>query len=148
MDLYTLTDKKHFMTQLIKSDLFDSFELREGVVHTLFKTIIDGKRNPDFFPTDEPRSSYLQWGEVRSYMYHLLAGQKPPTYFKLILSTSKAKTEALSTELDTCFLNITFKDNLITCSTGVAYHTFSLDKTPEKIWDERIKKFLLQYNFI
>lgn len=149
LEIYTLTDRKNFMNKLLKSQLFDNFELREAVVHTLFKTIVDGKRNTDFFTDEESElSTYLHWSEVRPYLYHLFSGHKPPTYFKLVFATSSLKAKSISEVVDTCFLNITFKDNQLTCSTGIAYMTFSLDKTPEKVWDDRIKKFLFQYEFM
>ena len=138
------------MNKLIKSDLFDSFLIREAVIHTSFKSILDGHRNIDFYNTDEQEglSPYLTWGEMRPYIYHIILGNKSPSYFKIILSTSRPKTEAISDQVDTFFINITFKSSEITVSTGVAYKTFTLDKSPESIWDNKIKNFLFKYNFL
>lgn len=138
------------MNKLLKADLFDSFEVRECIVHTSFKAIIDGKRNHDFYSTEELEelSSYLSWQELRPHAYQMIIGAKSPTYFKIILSTNKQKTSSISGEVDTCFLNITFKDNQITCSSGVSYKTFTLDKTPETLWDDKIKNFLFKYEFL
>lgn len=138
------------MNKLIKSDLFDSFLIREAVVHTSFKSILDGHRNMDFYNTDEKEglSPYLTWGEMRPYIYHIILGNKSPSYFKIILSTNRSKTEAISDQVDTFFVNITFKSSEITVSTGVAYKTFTLDKSPESIWDNKIKNFLFKYNFL
>ena len=149
MEIYEIANKKSFMNKLLKSDLFDTFELREALIHTSFKAIIDGVRNKDFFDTEalETLSPHLTWGEVRPYIYQLIMGAKSPSYFKIILSTSTSKTLALSPELDTCFLNIVYKENQISCTTGVAYKGFTLDKTPDKLWDERIKNFLFKYEF-
>lgn len=138
------------MNKLIKSDLFDSFLIREVVIHTSFKSILDGHRNMDFYNTDEKEglSPYLTWGEMRPYIYNLILGSKSPSYFKIILSTNRTKTEAISDQVDTFFVNITFKSSEITVSTGVAYKTFTLDKSPESIWDNKIKNFLFKYNFL
>lgn len=150
MEAYTISNKKLFMNKLLKAELFDNFEVREVILHSALKCIIDGKRNTDFYTTEElaTLSNFLSWQEIRSSCYHLMIGSKSPTYFKIILSTSATKTESISSEVDTCFLNITFKDNQIVCSTGVSYKTFTLDKTPEKIWDEKIKNFLFKYEFL
>lgn len=138
------------MNKLLKSELFDNFIFREAVMHTAFKSVLDGHRNKDFYNTDEQEdlSEYLNWGEVRPYIYHIVIGTKSPSYFKIILSTNIAKTTAISNEVDTFFVNITFKNGDIQVNTGVAYKTFTLDKSPEKIWDEKIKQFLFKYDFL
>lgn len=150
MESYTITHRKEFMNKLLKSDLFDSFLVREVVMHTAFKSILDGHRNIDFYNTDErdDLSDYLNWGEIRPYVYQIITGTKSPSYFKIILSTNAQKTIAISDQVDTFFINITFKEASIQVGTGVAYKTFTLDKSPEKIWDEKIKHFLFKYEFL
>lgn len=136
------------MNKLLKSELFDSFELREAVLHTSFKAVIDGVRNKDFFDSDEPLPHYLSWQEVRTYIYGLMTGAKSPSYFKIVLATTQQKAQAISPDVETCFINLIFKDNQMTCTTGVAYKTFSLDKSPDHIWDEKMKQFLFKYEFL
>lgn len=153
MQSFDITNRKEFMYKLLKSDLFESFEVREVVSHTAFKLVIDGKRNKDYFndmdnDPDRVYSEYLSWGEMRKHVYELMQGHKLPTYFKIVLSTKLDKTTQLSPDASTFYLNITFKDNQITCSTGTAYKTFTLDKSADQIWDERIKQFLFKYQFI
>lgn len=150
IEAYTIAHKKEFMNKLIKSDLFDNFLIREAIIHTSFKSILDGHRNLDFYNTDEQEglSPYLTWGEIRPYVYQFITGSKSPSYFKIILSTNRKKTEAISDQADTFFVNITFKASEITVSTGVAYKTFTLDKSPEAIWDDKIKNFLFKYDFL
>lgn len=153
MEAFDITNRKDFMAKLLKSDLFDTFEVREIVAHVAFKMVLDGKRNNDYFHDidEDPEtvySSYLTWGEMRRHVYELMTGKKLPTYFKIIFSTSQAKTSQLSSDASTFYLNITFKDNQITCSTGTAYNCFTLDKSAEKIWDDRIRHFLLKQAFI
>lgn len=152
MQSFDITNRKEFMAKLLKSDLFDSFEVREVVLHTAFKIVLDGKRNQDYFNdinNDEASYSvYLTWGELRKYVYELMQGSKLPTYFKIILSTNKEKTIDISSEVSAFHLNIHFRDNQTTCSTGTAYKSFSLDQSPDYIWDEKIKNFLFKYQFI
>lgn len=138
------------MNRLLKSELFDNFIFREAIMHTAFKSVLDGHRNKDFYNTDEQEnlSEYLNWSEVRPYIYHIVIGTQSPSYFKIILSTNTSKTLAISQEVDTFFVNIVFKNGDIVINTGVAYKTFTLDKSPEHIWDEKIKHFLFKYNFL
>lgn len=153
MQSFEITNRKEFMSKLLKSDLFETFELREIIAHVSFKMVIDGKRNLEYFndtshDSDKVYSKYLTWGEIRKHVYELLSGNKLPTYFKIILSTNKDKTSQLSSDASTFYLNIIFKDNQITCSTGTAYKSFTLDQSADHIWDERMKQFLFKYQFI
>ena len=151
MESYSISNKKDFMSKLLKADLFDSFEVREVTLHTAYKCFLDGSRNQEFFndiETEEILSTFVTWKEIKPFVYNSIMGQKLPTYFKIVLSTNLQKTEAISPAASTFFLNIIFKDNEIKCSTGVAYKEFTLDNSCEKDWDERIKNFLFKYQFI
>ena len=153
MQSFDITNRKLFMAKLLKSDLFENFEVREVIAHTAFKLVIDGKRNLNYFndiqnDPDTVYTEYLSWSELRRHVNELMQGHTLPTYFKIILSTKAEKTQQLSPDASTFYLNITFKNNLITCSTGTAYKGFTLDKSADEIWDECIKKFLFKYEFI
>ena len=139
-----------FMSCLLKQDIFDFFEVREVTLHTSYKLHLDGKRNMDFYESHELEtlSEYLPWSQVRPSIFELIKGKKSPTYFKIILSTSPESTQEISTEASTFFLNITYKDGAISCITGTAYSSFSLDKTPEQTWDNKITKFLISNNLV
>lgn len=150
MESYDISNRKEFMAKLLKADLFDSFEVKEVVIHSAFKMILDGSRNQEYFDPieDQTYSSQLTWGEMRKYVYELMQGTKLPTYFKIVLATNIAKTASLSDDVSSFYLNIHFKDNQITCSTAAAYKTFILDKSADVLWDEKIKQFLFKYNFM
>lgn len=152
MQSFEIAHRKEFMAHLLKADLFDTFEVREVVAHTAFKMVLDGKRNKDYYSdinedAETTYSEYLSWGEMRKYVYELMSGKKMPLYFKIILSTNKEKTLQLSPDVTTFYLNIIFKDNQITCTTGTAYASFTMDKSADALWDERIKQFLFKYDF-
>lgn len=138
------------MAKLLKSDLFDTFQVREVVIHTSFKSILEGKVNADFFDTEqvEHLPEYLNWKDMKPHVYQLIAGSRQPSYMKIIFATTPEKTAQISQEASTFFLNITYKDYEMSCSTGIAYKTFTLDKSDEKIWDQKMKQFLLKYDFI
>ncbi|OON96659.1 MAG: hypothetical protein ATN36_05215 [Epulopiscium sp. Nele67-Bin005] len=150
MESFCIDDNKIFMAKLLKGECFDEFEVREIVLHTAVKSIIEGKRNLEFFERDnrESLSEFISWQELKPYVYSLVAGKTLPTFFKIIFSTSPSKTLEISTEVSAFMLNITYKDNEIICTTGCAYKTFLLDKTPEQLWDNQVKNFLFEQKFI
>ncbi|HHX62970.1 MAG TPA: hypothetical protein GX707_20000 [Epulopiscium sp.] len=145
-----------FMNCLLKQNLFDTFEVREVTLHTSYKMHLDGRRNTDFYDDMESEgrsecqglSEYLSWSELKPHIFELIKGTKSPTYLKIILSTSPLKTQEISEEASTFFLNITYKEGAISCITGTAYASFSLDKTPEQAWDQKMTKFLISNNLL
>ncbi|HHX62534.1 MAG TPA: hypothetical protein GX707_17750 [Epulopiscium sp.] len=139
-----------FMSSLLKQDLFDHLEVREVTLHTFYKLHIDGKRNMDFYLEDEIEglSEYISWSEMKDYVFELIKGKKSPTYLKVVLSTTQHETQDISLDASTFFLNIVYKDEAIHCTTGTAYTTFTLDKTPEKTWDDQMTQFLISHNLI
>ncbi|NLI90252.1 MAG: hypothetical protein GX366_07595 [Epulopiscium sp.] len=141
----SITNNNLFMNQLLKNTLFDKFQVREVTLHTSYKIHLDGSRNQDFYNDEELEnlSKYLSWSELRPSIFELIKGNKTPTYFKIVLSTSPEYTQKISNEVSTFFLNITFKEGQTTCVTGTAYSSFSLDKSPEKTWDDKITQFLI-----
>lgn len=153
LDSFEIIDQKRFMNHLLKSNLFDSFEVHEVTLHTAFKVIIDGKRNHAYFkewkddtlPLD---SEFLGWSEMRPFVYELIQGKQLPTFFKIILSTTMPNLTETYPHATNFYFNILFKERQITCSTGVAYDHFTLDKQADQIWDKRMGEFLLDYEFI
>ncbi len=145
-----ITNNNLFMSCLLKQSLFDLFEVREVTLHTSYKMHLDGKRNIDFYDTEEEEglSEYLSWYELRPHIFELIKGSKSPTYLKIILSTSPSKTQEISDAASTFFLNITYKEGAISCITGTAYTSFSLDKTPEQTWDQKMTQFLISNKLI
>lgn len=139
-----------FMNCLLKQDLFDTFEVREVTLHTSYKMHLDGRRNTDFYDSAEFEglSEYLSWSELKPHMFELIKGTKLPSYLKIILSTSSKVTQEISHEASTFFLNITYKEGAISCITGTAYSSFSLDKTPEQTWDHKMTQFLISNNLV
>lgn len=150
MVILPIINNNLFMSCLLKEDLFNSFEVREVTLHTSYKLHLDGRRNVDFYESHELEglSEYLGWSEVQPHIFELIKGKKSPTYFKIILSTSTARAQEISPEASTFFLNITFKEGAISCTTGTAYTSFSLDKTPEQAWDHKMTQFLISNHLV
>ncbi len=153
MQSYEVTNNKKFMAALLKGDVFDTFEVKEIMCHTKFKFVLDGMRNVEFYEnipdTDTSElSKYLTWKEVQHHIYELIQGKVLPTYLKIVFLTNEEKTRQISEEVSSFHLTITFKDNKTTCTTGTAYKGFSMDKTPEQTWDNKMQHFLISQEFI
>ena len=140
---FTVNDTKSFMALLLKGDTFDSFLFRQGELTTFASFVIEGKRNMDFYTAEEQEqglSRFVRWEEMRPFVFHAIKGNKLPKAIKLVFSLSEEKTTNLP-NTKAAFLNILFKDNTILCTTAISQETFSLDKSPEKLWEEYVLKF-------
>jgi hypothetical protein len=81
----------------------------------------------------------------------MIKGSKTPLSMKIILMLSKAGTNQLLTKynlplsdenINGLFLNIYYDGTNLSCTTGVSYRTFTLDKRLETVFEESIQTFL------
>ncbi len=145
---FTINDTKSFMNLLLKSDTFDSFLFRQGEITTFASFSIDGKRNTDFYSSDEIEqglSAYAGWEEIRPFVFQAIKGHKLPKFIKLVFSLSEEKLVHLP-NTKAAFFNLTFRENTILCTTATAQETFSLDKQGEAVWEDYILKFFKKHN--
>ena len=144
---FTVNDTKSFMNLLLKGETFDSFHFRQGELHTFASFIIEGKRNMDFYGTEELEqglSRYVLWEEMRPFVFQAIKGNKLPKSIKLVFSLPDEKIENLP-NTSAAFLNILFKENTIFCTTATSQKSFALDKSGEKLWEEYILKFFRKH---
>lgn len=140
---FTVNDTKSFMNLLLKGDTFDTFHFRQGELHTFASFIMEGKRNMDFYGTEELEqglSRYVRWEEMRPFVFQAIKGNKLPKSIKIVFSLPDEKIENLS-NTSAAFLNILFKENTVLCTTAISQESFSLDKSSEKLWEEYVLKF-------
>ena len=140
---FTVNDTKSFMNLLLKGDTFDTFHFRQGELHTFASFIMEGKRNMDFYGTEELEqglSRYLRWEEMRPFVFQAIKGNKLPKSIKIVFSLPDEKIENLP-NTSAAFLNILFKENTVLCTTAISQESFSLDKSSEKLWEEYVLKF-------
>lgn len=145
---FTVNDTKFFMNHLLKGDTFDSFHFRQGELITFASFVMEGKRNMDFYTAEEQEqglSRYVRWEEMRPFVFQAIKGNKLPKQIKLVFSLAEEKIANLP-NTKAAFLNILFKDNSILCTTAISQETFSLDKSPEKLWEEYVLKFFKKYD--
>lgn len=157
MKAFLMKDKKQFMNQLLKSELFDHFLLSEATIQGAISYHVDGHINREFFDAGElsqltaDGSEYLPFSHVRPICYELIRGKHTPIYMKFVflLSPSNAAKTLASTDcgltagdVSGIFLNLTFRDGAMLLTTGVSYRTFTLDHSFDAAWDSLAARFL------
>ena len=131
---------KLFMQKLLKEDVFDLFEVRTVVISTFVRFEIAEEKQK--LENEDPKRQICHWGKIRPFVFSILKGQKKPDYIKTVFSFDTSKTCEIADGAAALFLNMTFDGVKVLITTGMAQKTFSLDKSPEKRWDEYISGFL------
>lgn len=153
----SLVDIKDFMNKLLCTDLFDHFLLSEATINTFASYTIDGHLNQDFYsPEDEAyeilaQTAIAPFALLRPICFQLIKGNRTPLGFKFVFQLSPDNQRrtlersgcAFSPEdITGMFLNLRYQDQKLTCTTGISYRTFSMDKSLEQEWDRLITVFL------
>lgn len=146
-----IKELKDFMGKLLKSECFDSFLLEEALISTSATYTIDGKINADFYTPEEKQDTdclaheFLAWKDIRPLCFDLIKGKRTPLNFKFVLQLMPEYWHALmpdDTSVKAAVLTIKYDGSVLTLVTGISYHTFVLDKTPDRLWDSSVEKFL------
>lgn len=152
----SIIDVKDFMNKLLIGEVFDRFFLAEASVTTFNTFTIDGRLQQDFFDTDTVAMhksnsiEYSLWRDVKPYCFSVIRGRRTPLNFRIVLQLSHKQTQQIlnpsfpdGSVPDCRFcLNLQYRNDSLLCTTGVSYTSFCLDKRPEHLWDEIIRKFL------
>ena len=156
MVAYTVQNKGSFMSKLLSSDCFDSFLLEEARIKMAVSYVIDGHLNRDFYSSEEwedasQRPYELQpWSLMRGVCHDLIKGTKAPSAFSFVLhlkpefigrTLSEVSADTVSA-VQALVLNIRLDSTGLHLVTGVSMRGFSLDKSPDKIWDKTMERFL------
>ena len=157
MIAFQVKDIKNFMSKLLTSSLFDSYLLEEATITTYNKFFIDGHSKKEFFQDEPllPAYEFSTWSDMRSLCFELIKGKRTPIHFKFVLHLMPEQVKTLLScaqidfdpdQIKAFILNIKYDGNTLTCITATAFHTFILDKSPDKIWDQSIRQFLTTQN--
>jgi hypothetical protein len=155
-----ITDVGIFMNSLLKGTMFDHFLLQETTISQAVSYTIDGSLNKNYFSDEEledmelENMTYLPFSHLRPICFELLKGKKKPGYFKFIFLLSPKNQESTiaksgssfhSQDVRGMYLNLTYKNNMLTCTTGISYNLFSMDKTLDREWDRLVQLFFKQH---
>lgn len=158
-----ITDIKDFMNKLLIGNTFDNFSLIEASIVTFNTFTIDGKLQKDFFDTDtlesfrENTQEYSDWHDLKSFCFSIIRGKRTPLSFKIVFRLpskqvlkllQNAAPDISPENIGGLYLNLQYKNKTLLCTTGVAFHSFVLDKRPEQVWDSMILDFLHQQKIL
>lgn len=156
MTAFEICDIKQFMNKLLVSPLFDNFLLTEATIQTSVTYQIDGHLRHGFYSDEQLEAlgiadyPYVPFSLVRNNCFNLMKGKNTPLSFHFVFQLSpenQTKTLAQTTssflpgDISGMFLNLSFKDNKLLCTTGIAYQIFSMDKTLDYEWDRLVERF-------
>lgn len=89
-----IPELKNFMNQLLCSDTFDHFLLKEATIQKDAVWNFDGTVTPDFYSSEELEEqglsglAFLPYGRVRQHCFDLIKGKRTPAYFKFVFLLS------------------------------------------------------------
>lgn len=163
MKAIDISNTKKFTQALFAGDDFDTFAVAEAKFDTLIHVEIDGHTNPEFLEKPEDTVSsetaacekgIALWTDVRKLCYQVVSGKRLPVRFKVVLMVPKDKTESFlknsgvmmkASDVGALSLNIKYEAGKISCVTGTALKTFTMDKSLEEAWDASMQKFLAKF---
>ena len=157
MKAFVIPETGDFMRKLLLQNVFDKFYLLEGEILSGVTWRVDGALNKDFYSEEEQSEIGARtaacWGDVKPVVYEIMKGKKLPLQFHFVLQLSEENTrwllekqqlQELADSLSGLYLNIRYRGHALTCTTGLSYKTFVMDKTLEQIWDSTAAQYLKQ----
>lgn len=155
-----LTDVKDFMNKLLRQEVFDHFLLQEATITSAATYSINGQITKGFYSEEELEElhlhgcRFLPYAMLRGNCFDLIKGKKTPSAFRFVLLLSPSNMEKTIQSIDSTYkttdvtgmyINIKYQNQLLSLTTGIAYNTFSTDKTLENEWDKLVLRFLAQH---
>ncbi len=152
MKQYLLEDVKAFTTHLFLQPTFDRFFLREATFKTAATFSIDGSANADYFDSDAQIYEHVRWEAIRPLAFSIIKGNRLPVGFQIVLYPDEETLTELGGEqileiasrrnVTRFYLNLSYKNRLLTCTTGTSYAEFTVDKSAEEAWDQAVRALL------
>lgn len=161
-----IKNTKEFMQKFLMSEAFADFLLTEARIDTFVSYNIDGRIRRDFYTKEEQELQkvyeFASWESVRPQVVQMVKGKRTPLLMKLVLAYMPKKAEELlkkeeQTEdsrsfIKYLFCTIKYENGGITLTSGISYQGFTMDKSPEKCWDQALcrlaDKIGLEYEII
>lgn len=145
-------ETKTCMSHLLIHKTFDHFSFIEGEIVTFGKFTMNGFLQKVFFE-EPPAQEYADWKLFRDYCYSLIRGKRTPLSFRLIFSLApEGISEFLSdsgldfapSDIRGLYLNFRYDGLKLTCTTGISFQQFTMDKSLEQTWDKKVLDFFFQ----
>lgn len=167
MVAFTIHNIGAFMSKLFSTECFDSFLLEEAVIRMAVTYTVDGHLNTDFGHSDatdgesDPEHRFFMfetWSRARLICREMIKGRQAPSFLRLtlrlkpdqmhrILETAPDLQPGTLEAVSAFALNIRLDAGRLTLITGTASNTFLMDKSPDRVWDQTMERFLASRGF-
>ena len=157
MQSLNIQDTRLFMSHLLSRDTFNQFCLTEAQITTFATFIVDGRFHADYFDSGTYEEgnvpAFARWEQLQPHIYQLVKGHVTPLSMKIVLRLPDAGTAKLAQaasgtvlpeQVNGLYLNITYDRQNVICTTGTSLSVFTMDKSLEHLWDERVMAFFRQ----
>ena len=149
---------RDFMNKLLLTPSFDTYRVSEATITTFTTFSIDGILHPEFYDSDLIDSpdgsaeSQISWESIRPFCLSVFKGKQLPLSFHFVLQLPKSRipdflaehglTATAAEDIFGLFLNIQYRNNMLTVTTGSSTRVFTGDRTLDQAWDQAVKAFL------
>ena len=157
MRSWKVLDVKRFMNLMLRGEAFDAFLLSEADITTGVSYVIDGHLTKDFYNEEELAAMGLAgqrcmfYGQVRPICFDMIKGRRTPAAFKFVFLANRRQTEEMlagagphvtAADIGNLSLNIRYQGGELYVTCGCTMRTFTMDKTPERLWEQWVLDFL------
>ena len=143
----SIRQTKEFMRRFLTTELFDEWLLGEAMITGAVTWTVDGRVNRAYYGEDAdaeaPGSAHMPWAQIRPIVLSLIRGKHTPLSFRFLLYPPEDPGNPASGSADlkrVC--RIRFHEGHILIASAVDLKTFTMDKEPERAWDEELSRFL------
>lgn len=153
----------NFMKEMLLRQTFDQFAVSEASMTTFATFQIDGQLHPEFYDREDELNSsssglsLASWKMLRPFCLSVLKGKQLPLAFHFIFQLPESDNEAFlkknalsfsSADLFGLYLNILYRNQTLTITTGSSQKIFPADKTVDQAWDDWISAFLRRHDLL
>lgn len=150
-----ITSSKDFMGKLLISESFHDFLMIEAQIITANVYTIDGHIQKEFYSKEEWEDKticpYLlvRWQDMKSVIFSIIKGKHTPVKFQIVLQLKPEKLLEWfgmddKGEIGALLCTVRYENGKTLLLSGVSYNGFTMNKEPERMWDSRIKTFLVE----
>ena len=157
MRSWKILDVKKFMNIMLCREAFDTLLLAEASITGGVSYVIDGHLTEDFYSEQELEEMGLAgercttYGRVRPICFEMIKGKRTPRSFQVVfLAGSRLVGRVLEREgismrpedVANLSLNVRYHEGELYVTCGCTLRLFSMDRTLENAWADRIGGFL------
>jgi len=136
---------KTFMGQLLREEMFDTFEVRSVEIATTVRMNIDGQQAVETEANDETgeakKPGFSTWEALRPLVYAVIKTSPKPKHVKVVFSYKASEACNIHANAAALFLNLVYENDSVTFTTGTAQREFLFEKSLDIAWDEWVKAF-------